>query len=227
MAIDRQFRLARRWSNRQLRKVAPLFEGEIVNVSAGEDVDKEGATYDAYFTNKLGYYLTNWAPGSYRGYEGRENEYLLDLTGELPPELERRFDVAFNHTTLEHIYEVRTAFANLCRLSKDVVILIVPFSQVQHESKDFADFWRFTPPCLHRLFGENGFEVVYEAANNHFNAAVYLFFVAARDPAKWRDKMPAYEPVRTAGERIGRPLGRSILETLGQWARRFRSKLPF
>ena len=40
----------------------------------------------------------------------------------------------FNHTTLEHIFEVNTAFDNMCAMSNDVVILVLPFAQVQHET---------------------------------------------------------------------------------------------
>lgn len=203
MELDRKFRLARLWSNKELRKIAPLFSGEIVNVSAGEDVDKEGNYYESYFINKTSYYLTNYSPGSFRGYQGRYNEYLLDLTGKVPQELNQKFDVVFNHTTLEHIYDVNTAFSNLCRLSKDIVIIVVPFCQIQHENEGYEDFWRFTPTCLRRLFQKQGFTVVYEAANKDFNAAVYLFFVAARDSLKWQNKIPPYEPVKVAGEWIG------------------------
>ncbi len=206
MELDRKFRLARLWSNKELRKIAPLLSGEIVNVSAGEDVDKEGNCYESYFINKTNYYLTNYSPGSFRGYQGRPNEYLIDLTGEVPQELQQKFDVVFNHTTLEHIYNVKTAFANLCILSKDIVTIVVPFCQIQHENEGYEDFWRFTPTCIRYLFQEQGFEVVYEAANQDFNAAVYLFFVAARDSVKWQNKMPSYEPIKVAGKWIGSPL---------------------
>lgn len=205
MGVDRKFRLPRLWSNKELRKIAPLFSGEIVNVSAGEDVDKEGNYYESYFINKKNYYLTNYSPGSFRGYQGRDNEYLVDLTGKVPQELSNKFDVVFNHTTLEHIYDVNTAFSNLCKLSKDVVIIVVPFCQIQHENEGYEDFWRFTPTCVRRLFEKEGFKVVYEAANQDFNAGVYLFFVAARDPLKWQNQMPPYEPIKIAGQWIGAP----------------------
>ena len=42
------------------------------------------------------------------------------------------FDVAYNHTTLEHIYGVHKAFANICRMTKDVVIIVLPFLQQYH-----------------------------------------------------------------------------------------------
>ena len=198
MTNPRKYRLARRWSNRELRKIAHLVTGDVVNVSAGEDVDKEGSNYAAYFTEAASYSLTNYKPGSFRGYQGRENEYQLDLTSELPAALVGRFDTAFNHTTLEHVFDVNTAFANLCRLSRDLLIVVVPFCQEQHESADYGDFWRFTPSCLRQLFGVNGLHVVYEAANNEFNVATYLFVVGSRYPDRWTGVMPAWDPVYPA-----------------------------
>lgn len=201
--VDRRFRLARQWSNRELNKIAHLFYGDVVNVSAGENIDKEGRTYDSYFVNARTFYLTNYAPGTFRGFQGRENEYLVDLTKELPAELERRFDVAFNHTVLEHIFDVRTAFRNLCNLSRDVVIVVVPFAQQQHDTQGYQDYWRFAPNSLRQLFRENGFEVIYESCNHDADAAVYLFFVASRQAGKWQGLIPSYEPISEAGSWIG------------------------
>ena len=67
--IDRQFRLARLWSNEQLRLVAPLFDGDVVNVSAGDDIDKAGSLYRDYFSNARSYHITNVGPGSFRGFK--------------------------------------------------------------------------------------------------------------------------------------------------------------
>lgn len=212
--VDRKFRLARIWSNRELRKVAHLFTGKIANVSAGTNVYKEGDTYDNYFTNKEEFWLTNYEPGSYRGFQGKENELLVDLTKELPEEYEDRFDVVFNHTTLEHIFDVFTAFANLCKLAKDVVIVVVPFAQEQHENAGYLDYWRFTPTCLRKLFEINQMEVVYESANNDTNAATYLFFIGSKQAAKWKDKLPDYTMVENAANWIGRPDTRGMLARL-------------
>jgi hypothetical protein len=202
--MDRRFRIARVWSNRELRKLAPLFRGDIVNVSAWDDRDKEGGYYKDYFTQKNQYYLTNYSGD--RGLQGKENEYFLDLTQELPSELEKRFDVVFNHTTLEHVFEVRKAFKNLCLASRDIVIVVVPFCQKQHGKDMYNDFWRFTPTCLRYLFKENGLEVIYEAQNQDENAAIYLLFVGSQYPEKWRQIMPPYKEIKECGDWIGRPL---------------------
>ncbi len=201
MIVDRRFRLPRLWSNRELRTIASCFDGDIVNVSAWDDRDKEGGRYKDYFMKASSYSYTNYR--GYRGFQGQENEYLLDLTADVPESLKGRFDVVFNHTTLEHIFEVRSAFSNLCTLSRDVVIVIVPFAQVQHESDDWRDFWRFTPTCLRRLYEENGLTVIYEAESPHRDSAVYLLAVGSRHPERWKDHLPSYEPVRNAGRWIG------------------------
>lgn len=177
--------------------------GDVANVSGWEDRDKEGNRYRSYFPTAKSYTLTNFH--GERGFAGREGEQLLDLGGEVPPALEQHFDVVFNHTTLEHIFDVRRAFANLCRLSRDVVIVVVPFAQQQHETASFGDYWRFTPSCLRQLFAENGLTVLYESESPYADAASYLFFVGSRHPERWRERMPGLSPVRTAGTWIGRP----------------------
>lgn len=197
---DRKFRLPRIWSNRVLRELGGLFEGDVVNVSAWDDRDKEGGFYRDYFPRASSYHLTNFS--GTRGFAGRPNEHLVDLTGELPEDLRRRFDVALNHTTLEHIYEVRVAFRNLCDLSRDIVIVVVPFAQMQHESESYQDFWRFTPTCLRRMFAENGMEVVYEAESDTRRAAVYLAAVGARHPERWHD-LPEHRSLHDSGAWIG------------------------
>jgi len=115
--VDRKYRLPRIWSNQELKKFAHLFSGEIVNVSAWEDKDKEGGHYKNYFINANKYYLTNYKTKA-RGFQGYENEFYLDLKKDLDKSLINRFDVVFNHTALEHIYDIRKAFRNLCLLSK-------------------------------------------------------------------------------------------------------------
>jgi len=200
---ERRFRLARRWSNRELRRLAPAFGGHVVNVSGWNDEDKEGGTYRSYFSAASRYTLTNHA--GERGFGGRDGERLLDLSQPPPQDLERSFDVVFNHTTLEHIFEARQAFANLCRLSRDVVIVVVPFAQQQHETASFGDYWRFTPSCLRQLYAENGLGVVYEAESPDADAASYLLFVGARQPELWRPRLPAAAPIQVAGAWIGRP----------------------
>ncbi len=183
--LNRKSYLPRVWSNGQLRRVGALFDGLVVNVSAGRDEDKQGGHYRDYFPNAAGYRITNYGEEGWGGLRGDEDELFLDLIAPLPDELRGAFDVVFNHTTLEHIYEVHAAFANLCAMSRDVVILVVPFLQEMHCPPEGGDYWRFTPQTLRRLFAEHGFTLLQCTFNSHPGAAVYLFAVASRQPGRW------------------------------------------
>lgn len=177
---DPRFRAPRLWSNQELKKIAPLLSGDIVNVSGWRDSDKEGKTYQLhYFTAASDYFITNWKSDA-RGYQGDlKNEFYLDLEKDLPKELVGRFDVVFNHTTLEHVFDMFKAFENLCSLSKDVVVVVVPFLQEQHGS--YGDYWRFTPWAIKRLFQRNGLMLAYLNFNDTKKDAIYVFAVGARN----------------------------------------------
>ena len=181
--VDRIHRLPRIWSNRQLERIAGSFDGDVVSVSAWRDEDKEGRRYRDYFTAARSYVLTNYQ-ADMRGLQGVAGEIFLDLEQPLPADLRARFDVVFNHTTLEHIYRVQTAFENLCAMSRDVVILVVPFLQQYHS--DYGDYWRFTPLAVKRMFEDQGLTVLNVAFNGQPSSSVYVFAVAARDPARWQ-----------------------------------------
>ena len=201
MFEDRKFRLLRKWSNTEIAQLAPLFEGDVINISGWDDRDKVGGCYRDYFSEASSYYITNFQ--GKRGVTGAANEIFLDLTEECPENLIERFDVCFNHTTLEHIFDVRKAFSNICKISRDIVFIVVPFSQTQHETESFGDYWRFTPTCLRSLFQDNGLDVVYEAQSSYKGAAIYLLFVGSKHPEKWHNVLPLYEEIRVAGSWIG------------------------
>lgn len=195
--LERVFRGPRLWSNSELRKTAPLFSGSVVNVSGWRDLDKsvpnyreylfgdcnEGVPYRSYFTNAKSYTVTNHPKDAKIG----DAENLLDLEDTLPEAYRGRFDVAFSHTVLEHVFHVFKAFENLCAMSRDVVILIVPFAQLVHDYRSgYKDYWRFTPFALDELFSRHGFTVLYRASNRSFQSSIYFFYVASRKPEKWR-----------------------------------------
>lgn len=186
--IDRVFRLPRVWSNRELLKFAELFNGHVANISGWTDVDKEGGHYKDYFSNASSYTITNYKSEA-RGYQGGKNELYLDLTANLPTELIKKFDVVFSHTVLEHIYEVNLAVKNLCAMTKDIAIVVVPFLQEMHA--DYGDYWRFTPLAMKNLFNENGMKMIYCTFNSHPNASVYLFCIATKNESKWAKKIPS------------------------------------
>lgn len=184
LLVDRIYRLPRIWSNKELKKFAHLFKGNIANVSAWQDFDKEGKKYRDYFVNANSYTITNYKTEA-RGYQGYKNEIFLNLEKKLPQDLIRRFDTVFNHTTLEHVYNVKKAFSNLCELSNDIVILVVPFMQQYHA--DYGDYWRFTPLLIKKMFAENSYDVIYQSFNNNIMSSVYTFTIASRSPDKWKE----------------------------------------
>jgi SAM-dependent methyltransferase len=189
--VDRVHRLPRMWSNEQLAAFAPLFDGDVANVSAWKDVDKEGERYENYFTRAASYTITNYHDPDARGQQGFEDEILLDLTEELPGELVEGFDVVFNHTTLEHIYDFQKAFRNLCRMTKDVLILVVPWMQKYHS--DYGDYWRFSPLAVKAMVEEHGMSLEYLSFNSHADASVYVFAIASKQPQRWVDEFEEHE----------------------------------
>jgi hypothetical protein len=208
--LDRKYRLPRIWSNNQIRQLAPFFDGHIVNVSGWDDRDKEGGYYRNYFTRASSYTVTNYS--GERGYVGKNGEIYLDLTRDLSQDLVEKFDVCFNHTTLEHIFDVRKAFRALCKMTRDIVFCTVPFCQPQHETTSYKDFWRFTPTCLRYLFEENGLSMVYEAQSPYRNAGIYLLCIGSKDPKKWKNVLPAFEPIEEAGIWIGESMIKRFLK---------------
>jgi hypothetical protein len=188
---DRHSLVPRLWSNEELRRIAPLFTGDILNVSAWKDGDREGGHYKDYFSSASSYTISNWR--SSHGYQGNDSEIIINLEESIPEVYNRKFDAVFNHTTLEHIFDVFRAFNNLCELSRDVVIVVVPFMQFLHWKEGYLDYWRFTPYALRALFERSGLRCVYESVFDRPNHSVYVLSVGSRHPEKWMEKL-SYTP---------------------------------
>lgn len=177
------------WSNYELKRFSNLLSGDVVNLSGWEDKDKEGGFYRNYFPKAKSYTITNYTPSHSKHHK---DEIHLDLTTSLPRKLTKRFDVVFSHTNLEHIFDVFTAFANHCKMSRDIVIVVVPFIQQQHETPEYKDYWRFTPSCLRELFRVNGLSTIYESFSDEPNTVNYLFSIGSRHPDRWKGSIPKY-----------------------------------
>lgn len=183
--MDRKFRVPRVWSNKELEKFAKLFVGGGCNVSGWIDTDKEGKKYKEYFTNIREYFITNYKSEA-RGFQGnQQNEIFLDLEQDLNQEMLNRFDVVFNHTVLEHIFDVNKAFENLCKMSKDIVIVVVPFLQEQHA--EYGDYWRFTPLAVQKLFVKNSMDLIYINYNDAKKDSIYIFAIGSKNKDKWKN----------------------------------------
>lgn len=208
---DKKFRKPRMWSNEELKKFSVLFRGKIINVSGWKDIDKEGMRYKDYFSNASEYWISNYEKNA-RGFQGDlQNEFFLDLTKNLPLEQKEKYDVVFNHTTLEHIYEVRKAFKNLCEMSKDLVIVVVPFLQEQHA--DYGDYWRFTPLTINKLFEENSMKMIYLNYNDNSKDSIYIFAIGSKKPSKWKKIQNTLENKLNVDKMIGTKIIRNNIFT--------------
>ncbi len=166
------------WSNREIDRIGAEVTGDVVHVSAWLDEDKEGRRYRDYFPQARSYTTTN--VGGQRG-EGGEADLHLDLTRPLPSELERAFDLVFNHTTLEHIPAVHVALDNLFAMTRSDLLLVVPFMQVEHwECPSFGDYWRLTEHALVQASLDRGFEVVSLSSNHNPVWPIYYCLHARR-----------------------------------------------
>ncbi len=177
---------ARVWSNQELGRLGPHFRGDVVNVSAWRDEDKQGRRYRDYFPNARTYAVTNY-PSPRKGLDHTDLPSIhLDLTAPVPGELRDRFDVVLSHTTLEHVFDVHAAARTLAALTRDVLILVVPLKQPVHGlDEGEGDFWRFTPMALDRLFEPHGLRPVYRATNEQPWWDVYVVWVGSRHPERW------------------------------------------
>jgi len=194
---------SRWWSNAELRRYGHLFSGDVINVSASKDEDKQGGHYADYFPNKTSYTVSN-APRP-RGVSALPNEIILDLRDPIPDNLKRKYAVVLNHSTLEHIFDVRQAMRNLCELSDDIVILVVPFSHPVHWVDGdgvYRDYWRLSPFALKELFEENEFVICHCSNNSNPVFNTYLFCIATRPPEKWRGRFhpPVFSVPRNFAE---------------------------
>jgi len=180
-------REARLWSNQEIRIVAGHIKGRVINISAWEDQDKEGGQYRDYFRNASQYQTSNFQ--GWRG-DGIVSDYNLDLEGDVHEELLHAFDLVLNHTTLEHVFDIHKAMRNLCSLSKDAVMIVVPFMQHLHGPED-RDFWRPSPYALRRIFKDNGFQIIRETAGPAGGNVRYLFYLASCRPESWQGRLPA------------------------------------
>jgi hypothetical protein len=183
----------REFSNACLRSYGHHFSGDILNVSGWKDGDREGAHYREYFPKRASYTVSNYEVAD-RGIGSMEgsgvNEIMLDLNQPVPDDLRGKFDVVLNHTTLEHVIHIEQAFANLCALSRDAVIVVVPVMQQFHILPSYGDYYRMLPFAIHETFKLHGFTPLVIETNDQPFAPIYCFAIAVRDPKKYESIAP-------------------------------------
>ncbi len=206
MIYEGIFRKPRLETNRILKKFAYLFEGDIINVSGSSDSDKNtnlkdyyfgdydsGGRYKDYFINANSYTVSNYPLDETEYNLDKTDMIFLDLEKNIPVEYIGKFDVVYNHTVFEHIFDIFTAFRNLCSLSNDIIIFIVPQNQQIHDYyRGYKDYWRFTPFSVEKLFEENGITILHRETTVNFSSSMYLFYIGTKKPEKWKSK---FEPI--------------------------------
>ena len=175
----------RQFSNVILRHYAPAFTGDVINVSGWRDEDQAGFLYRSYFTAATSYVVSN-SGEPVKGIGSHADEFEIDLSVPIAADLKNRYDVVFNHTTLEHVFEIKTAFKNLCEMSRDAIILVVPVLQQIHFSEGYGDYNRLTTMGIVKSFEENGFETIVLQTNEQEFAPIYCVAIAVRADSKYK-----------------------------------------
>jgi hypothetical protein len=99
----------------------------------------------------------------------RENEIILNLNEELPKGLESAYDIVIDTGTLEHCFNVGTAFVSMLKLSKinGIVMTTSPLNKINH------GFWNFSPCVYNNFFKENIWNLLFylaiDGSNNIIN----------------------------------------------------------
>lgn len=195
----------RSWSNDELRFVLSHCPkgARIVNVSGWQDRDKEGGLYKDYFPTPALYHISNYEGDAARG-AAAQTDLVIDLTKSLSVAYENQYDIVFNHTVLEHLEDPTFAFAQIGKLTTDLIVTVVPFKQKLHfEYGMFGDYYRFTPFSMRRLHAQNGFSVLYEAYTPRPSLDVYLLYVGARDVARHTNFPQHLADLRALNQRVG------------------------
>lgn len=207
----------RSFSNVMIRKYGGVFSGDMINVSGWDDRDSEDGYYRDYFLGHKRYVISNFAIAD-KGFGSVKSDNLeeieLDLEKPLREELRGAFDVVFNHTTLEHIPAFEIAFKNLCDMSRDAVIIVVPLLQQIHIAPTFGDYWRPTALGVYKLFRKHGFTPLVIKTNDQPFYPVYCFAIAVRNPKKYVGRIEQTFDFQSGGALFGSSMKPHALEAL-------------
>ena len=118
------------------------------------------------------------------------------------------------HFQLEHIFDFDTAFKNLCEMSRDAVIIVVPLLQQIHIAGSFGDYWRPTTLALMKQFKKNGLTPLVIATNDQPFYPVYCFAIAVRDPKKYEGAITPSFDFQSVGALFGSSLKPTALKKL-------------
>ena len=187
-------RMPRAWSNRELKMIGISLSGSVLNCSGWCDEDKQGGYYQDYFPRATEYHVSMREIRIFEGEDksiSRRPDIAIDLEHPISTLMVGQYDIVFCHTVLEHVFDIFTAFENLAALSRDVVIVVVPWCQRVHESHSsndsYCDYWRIAPSTLKHLFEKNGLSLIYINGNLDFHASTYYLAVGSKQPDCHKD----------------------------------------
>ena len=195
----------RYWSNDELRLAASHFPhgARVINVSGWHDQDKEGGVYRGYFSKPTIYHISNYDGDHARG-TNTPTDIKVNLSQPLPREYEAAYDIAFSHTVLEHLENPHFGFEQIARLTRDMIITVVPFKQKLHfENGMFGDYFRFTPFTMRRWHEQNGFTILYESYTPRPSLDVYLFYVGTKNPTKYSGYPRRVAEINLLNQQVG------------------------
>jgi hypothetical protein len=92
--------------------------------------------------------------------EIRGGEIIADLNMPLGVNHHGKYDVVIDTGTLEHCFNVGTAFENMCRMARigGFIVSAAPMSKVNH------GFWNFSPCAYDNYFRQNRFDSIFLGA---------------------------------------------------------------
>jgi len=99
--------------------------------------------------------FTDVASVDISAYEGAE--YIADLNRPFPPELHDRFDVVFDAGTLQHVFDIPQALANMHRAVRVGGRIIIGMG-ASHNHVDHG-FYMFSPTLFYDYFAANNYEI--------------------------------------------------------------------
>lgn len=147
-----------RWVGKRRKRSAALFEEVLAQYLPNleeTDLANENDEYAERFFQQLGFSSVDSMD-----FSNFENASIIqDLSGKIPKELERKFDVIYDGGTCEHIFDLPTAYRNINKMLKPGGVLIghSPCNNWVNHS-----FYQINPEIVYGFWeGTLGYEVLH------------------------------------------------------------------
>ena len=195
---------ARAWSNDQIAEIGQLLPEHlrIINVGGWLDEDKEGSNYRSYFREPSVYHVANYTGDKEKGMV--PSDLYIDLTEPLPPDAIGQYNLSYTHTVLEHVSDPCFGFAQVAKLTSDLILTVLPWKQELHFSPgNFGDYHRLSPFVMRRLHQENGFEILWESYTPAPCMTTYLLYLGTKKPGIHKSFPRRLDTLEHLNKRVG------------------------